>query len=89
MKQQKPNQLFIFKRRPKQEGETKDQFELLVNIQVKEIEIFNKVSMQFYFKKLQDGQTEYTSLIFVKQDRILELDFTKELDECVKTKYVF
>jgi len=45
--------------------------------------------MQFYFKKLQDGQTEYTSLIFVKQDRILELDFTKELDECVKTKYVF
>lgn len=56
---------------------------------VKNIPIFSKVSVQFYFKALQPGQSDYTTLIFVKQDRILELDFTKPVDECVETIYIF
>lgn len=89
MKQQKPNQLFIFKRRPAQGDETKDQFEQVHRLRVKDIPIFNKVSVQFYFKALPPGQSEYTTLIFVKQDRILELDFTKPENECVETIYNF
>ena len=89
MKQQKPNQLFIFKRRPAQSNESKDQFEQVHRLRVKDIPIFNKVSVQFYFKALPPGQTEYTTLIFVKQDRILELDFTKPENECVETIYNF
>ena len=45
--------------------------------------------MQFYFKKLGEGEREYTTLIFVKQDRILELNFTKSLETCCETIYVF
>ena len=89
MKQQKPNQLFIFKRRPAQGGETKDQFVQEFRLRVKDIAIFNKVSVQFYFKALRPGESDYTTLIFVKQDRILELDFTKPVDKCVETIYIF
>ncbi len=56
---------------------------------MKDIPIFNKVSVQFYFKALQPGQSDYTTLIFVKQDRILELDFTKSVEKCVETIYIF
>ena len=56
---------------------------------MKDIKIFNKVSVQFYFKALQPGQSDYTTLIFVKQDRILELDFTKSVEKCVETIYIF
>lgn len=56
---------------------------------MKDIAIFNNVSVQFYFKEPVEGQTEYTTLLFVKQDQILELDFTKPQDGCVTSVYKF
>ena len=56
---------------------------------MKDIAIFNNVSVQFYFKEPEEGQAEYTTLLFVKQDQILELDFTKPQDGCVTSVYKF
>jgi hypothetical protein len=49
MKEQKANQLFVFKR---EEGVN---FELHTRIKVKEIVMMNKVCMQFYFAKAPAG----------------------------------
>ena len=50
---------------------------------------FNKMSVEFYFKALQQGQSDYTTLIFVKQDMILELDFTKSVESKLEFIYIF
>ena len=49
MKQQKVNQLFVFK---KVNGQNADQtnYELYKRIVVKDVPVFNKVCMQYYFK---------------------------------------
>jgi hypothetical protein len=44
---------------------------------VKDIEIFNKVVMQFYFKN-PSGSSPPDSLIFAKKDIIFELNFETE-----------
>ena len=79
MKEQKANQLFVFKRH---EGHN---FNLHKRIVVKEIPIMNKVCMQFYFERTDKGK-EPNSLIFVKQDRIIKLNF--DTDE-ISTTYEF
>jgi hypothetical protein len=41
---------------------------------VKEIPIMNKVCMQFYFENSPKGK-DPTSLIFVKQDRVIKVNY--------------
>lgn len=62
-------------------------FEQIKKIKVKDNPIFTKVCMQFYFKNPKPGE-DYSHLIFVKQDRILELDFTRDTDN-ISTLYQF
>ena len=59
MREQKANQLFIFIR---QEG---TDYKLYKRIVVKEIPVFTKVCMQFYFEHTH-GDEPPSSLIFVK-----------------------
>ena len=79
MKEQKANQLFIFKRI---DGTN---YELYKRIIVKEIPIFTKVCMQFYFEHTH-GDDVPSSLIFVKQDRVIKLNY--DLNE-IDTIYEF
>ena len=79
-KEQKVNQLFIFKRA---EG---CEFALFKRIIVKDLAIFDKVCMQFYFTRVHDSQAQPKSLIFVKRDRILKLDY---IDNSIDTIYEF
>lgn len=52
-------------------------YELYKRIVVKDIPVFNKVCMQYYFQNTPVG-TVLNSLIFVKADRIIRLNFDNE-----------
>lgn len=52
-------------------------YELHKRIVVKDIPVFNKVCMQYYFQTTQSNET-LNSLIFVKADRIIRLNFDTE-----------
>ena len=52
---------------------------------MKDIPIMNKVCMQFYFEKVNKGQ-QASTLIFVKQDRVLKLNFD---ENSIDTIYEF
>lgn len=76
MNEQSQNQLFIFrKKRSRREGYY-DSFLQHKRIVVREIPIFNKVTMTYYFKNTTEGLPD--SLIFVKQDVIFELNYETE-----------
>ena len=83
MKQQKVNQLFVFKK--KQSNSNNIEFELFKRIVVKDIPIFTKVCMQYYFEN-KKGNGNIDSLIFVKADRIIKINF--ETDQ-IDTMYEF
>lgn len=68
-KEQKINQLFIFKKKVQTV-----EFELFKRIVVKDIPIFNKTCMQFYFEE-GNGKQNIDSIIFVKADRIIKINF--------------
>ena len=82
MKEQRANQLFIFKR----ENGVNLKFELFKRIIVKDIPIFSKVCMQFYFENVNSIDEIPSSLIFVKQDRVIKLNF---LENVIDTIYEF
>jgi hypothetical protein len=71
-KEQKINQLFIFKKKVQSV-----EFELFKRIVVKDIPIFNKACMQFYFEEDKKKQ-QLDSIIFVKAERIIKLNFESE-----------
>lgn len=52
-------------------------FELIKRVRVKELPIFSKVTMQFFFKNRLLGN-EPTTLIFCKRDCIFSYNFVKE-----------
>jgi hypothetical protein len=66
--EQKHNQLFIFK---KVKSGSKYKFEFHNKIVVKDIDFFNGVCPQFYFK----NDTEIDSIIFGKKDCVFEMNF--------------
>jgi hypothetical protein len=68
MNQQKQNQLFIFTR-------SNDNFVLHKRIIIKELPIFTKVTMQYFFKNFND---EPDTIIFVKQKHIFTFNFNEE-----------
>lgn len=73
MNQQKQNQLFMFKRIPAEDEYDYDKFELHKRIVVKDMPDFNRVCMQFHFKKDNNNV-----LIFTKMEEIFELDINTE-----------
>lgn len=86
MKEQKQNQLFIFKKivpkwgkRNTKRGEQEAfaEFELVKRVRVKELPIFNKVTMQFFFKN-KGPLEEPNTLIFCKRDCIFTFNYMKE-----------
>jgi hypothetical protein len=79
----------MMKRVPHPSGnEDDDTWELYKRIVVKDIPLFNKVVMQFYFKKTAPGY-EPNSLIFAKKDIIFELNFETEAITTVHTMASF
>ena len=80
MKEQKQNQLFVFRKVKNQslQGEFKehDHFVLHKRIRVKEIEIFDAVCMNFFFKKVSVGNPD--TLLFTKEDLIFSFNFETE-----------
>lgn len=70
MNEQKPNQLFIFKRIKNLDPMKMDKFELVKRIVIREIPMFNKISMQFYFRNTKEGK-DPTEMIFAKQDQLM------------------
>lgn len=80
MKQQKVNQIFIFKKLAMGERN----YEKTHRVVVKDIPIFNKVCMQFHFQQPPSGG-EVEKLIFVKQDQVLTLNFRTEEIETICT----
>ena len=84
MNEQKTNQLFIFKR-VKSNGEI-DKFEQINRIVVKEMDIFEKVCMNYHFKAGSKGNKEKDTIIFCKQTEIFEMNFMTS--ECM-TRYKF
>ena len=83
MNEQKQNQLFIFKRQPAESLFDYDEFVLHKRIVVKEIPIFDKVCMQFFFKKSRSPEEEPDTLVFCKKDIIFELNFEEEFIETI------
>jgi hypothetical protein len=77
MKQQKVNQLFVFKKKVTAGPEV--EFELSKRIVVKDIPIFTKVCMQYYF----ENKNTIDSLLFVKADRIIKLNFETDAIETI------
>ena len=61
-------------------NEDEDTWELYRRIVVKDMPLFNKVVMQFYFKKAPPGEEPH-SLIFAKKDIIFELNFQMQPGE--------
>ena len=56
MNEQKPNQLFIFRRVRDLNTDAMDQFELTKRIVIKDNPQFNKICMQFCFQKTKHGR---------------------------------
>lgn len=79
MNEQKPNQVFIFKRVKNLNVDSglADKFELIKKIRVAEMEEFTKISMQFLFKNTKYDRDPDT-LIFARQDKIIQLNFMSE-----------
>lgn len=69
-------------------NEDEDTWELHKRIVVKDIPIFNKVVMQFYFKNPAAGAMP-DSLIFAKKDMIFELNFETEAITTIHTMVAF
>ena len=76
MKQQKANQLFIFQKKRSIGKDAKPEFEQVKRIIIKDMPIFDKVCMQFYFKNPENGKTN--RIFFVKSTCIIELNFETE-----------
>ena len=74
MNEQKQNQLFIFKRKPAITDFDYDDYEQYKRIVIKDIPIFKKVVMQYYFKITKRGKPP-DSLVFARSDMIFELDY--------------
>jgi hypothetical protein len=84
MNEQKPNQLFIFKRVRNLDPSKIDKFELIKRIVIREIPMFNKISMQFHFRNTKSVK-DPTEIVFAKQDRIFSLNFdTEEISTIVE-----
>lgn len=66
MNEQKPNQLFIFKRVRDPDPLKIDKFTLIKRIIIKDIQMFNKVSMSFHFKNQKQSSKDPTEIIFAK-----------------------
>jgi hypothetical protein len=77
MNEQKPNQLFIFKRTKNLDPSKMDSFQLIKRIVIREIPMFNKISMQFIFKNTKQGK-DPTEIIFAKQDQLMSINFETE-----------
>ena len=61
-----------------------DKFELIKRIVIREIPMFNKISMQFYFKNTKGGK-DPTEMIFAKQDQLMLINLdTEEVTTIVK-----
>ena len=87
--EQKQNQVQIMKRRPSESGdESEDTFELYKRIIVKDIPLFIKVVMQYYFKNAVGGGPP-DSLIFAKKDIVFELNFETEAITTIHTMGAF
>lgn len=78
MNEQKPNQLFIFKRVANLDPSKMDKFELIKRIVIKDMPIFNKISMQFYFKNTR-GDKDPNEIIFAKQDQLMMINIDTEV----------
>jgi hypothetical protein len=76
MKEQKPNQLFLFKRIKNADPTKMDKFVQYKRIRLRDIPEIGKVSMQFYFKNVK-GREPY-EIIFAKQDSIITLNFESD-----------
>lgn len=55
-----------------------DKFELIKRIIIKDIPMFNKVSMQYYFKNQKSPGKDPNEIIFAKQDRLFSLNIETE-----------
>ena len=83
MGEQKPNQIFIFKRTKNLNAtsDVSDKFDLLKNIIIKDNPELEKICMQFYFKNTKYGRDPDT-LIFARQHEITQLNFiTNEIHD--------
>lgn len=79
----------MMKRVPHPSGnEDEDTWEIFNRVIVKDIALFNKVVMQFYFKKASPGK-EPDSLIFAKKDIIFEMNFNTEVITTLHTMAAF
>jgi hypothetical protein len=59
MDEQKPNQLFIFRRIRNQNTDDHDVFKLFKRVVIKDNPQFNKISMQFHFKKTKGDKDPF------------------------------
>ena len=77
MDQQKPNQLFIFKRIRDTNTTEPDKFVQIKRIVIKDMPEFDSISMQFVFQTTKGGR-EPNSLIFAKMDKLMVLNYETE-----------
>lgn len=84
MKQQKVNQLFVFKK------DNRGEFLLHKRVVLKDYPEFDKVCMQFFFREgdLEKGREPH-QIIFVKATKILQVNFNEEGDSVIETLRVF
>ena len=84
MKQQKVNQLFVFKKDPKGD------FNLHKRVVLKDYAEFEKVCMQFFFREgdLPAGMEPH-QIVFVKATKILQVNFNEEGDKVLETLRTF
>jgi hypothetical protein len=80
MKQQKVNQLFVFRK------DDQGDFQLNKRVVLKDYPEFEKVCMQFFFREgdLEPGKEPH-QIIFVKATKILQVNFNLEGDEVLET----
>jgi hypothetical protein len=88
MDEQKQNQLFIFKKVQADSIFGYDSFVLLKKVILKDISLFKKVSMEFFFKKDdQEPNSRIDTIIFAKTDQIFEFNFvTEEITTIIRFK---
>ena len=83
MNEQKPNQLWIFKRKKGENG-VRDTFEFAHRVVTRDIPMFTQVSMNFHFKA-KPGMHRDT-ILFAKIDQVFSINF--ETEE-INTIYTF
>ena len=76
MKEQQPNQLFLFRRIKNPDPNQMDKFGLIKHFVIKGNPIFYKIAMQFYFKTLKGRDPQ--EIIFAKQDSIIIMNIETE-----------